>query len=442
MSADTNTVRALSEALGRPGAGSVRASTPAILARLRETSGLPSAGRSNLLWIARIFLEYLARVADDRWEGMTPQMIHDFCAGDWTDPTSGRKPSRSEQSRKQRRWGVRRVLPVLVSTGAFAAGSDIAECLNPQPRAARPGVSDTDPERIAHVIDTWQRRYADSSHGEALAFEARDCVQIAAPAHVSAAKTQLLSVYEALEWGLEKFGTIDRRAVLHPVNVESLIMDPDKAWNASWRAQMRSALRFVGRAVCPDLWPDPPQPIAARDALAPYSSTEEFLLREAASMAGRKPRCERLALSGLTLGAGLSGAQAYRTGTGDIVELSGDRLAVRVQRDRLRIVPIREDYTELVAEARLLRGYGRFFSSSSKAAPTSTAARIRVDGLGHLLIHRARATFVCAHIRAGTPLDVLNEIAGPISGPYLQQMLAHCAGNIDPTQAANRGLLP
>ena len=65
---------------------------------------------------------------------------------------------------------------------------------------------------------------------------------------------------------------------------------------------------------------------------------------------------------------------------------------------------------------------------------------IEVDGQGSLSLRRARATFVCAHIRAGTPLDVLNEIAGPISGAYLQQMLAYCAGSVDPMDAANRGL--
>lgn len=395
-----------------------------------------------MVWLGGDLLEFLARSAQDRPDGVTAEMIDAWCEGDWIDPHTGRRPGQSEASKKQRRWAVPRVLPAAVSTGAIAASSEVAQLAEPLPRASIPGDSDTDPVRIAHVVASWERKDADSSHAKPLIFEARDCVQIAAPAHVSAAKTQLLSVFEALEWGLEKFGTIDRRAVLHPVNVESLIMDPDKGWNDSWRAQMRSALRYVGRAVCPDLWPDQPQPIAARDALAPYSSTEEFMLREAASMAGRKPRCERLALVGLTLGAGLSGAQSYRTGTDDIVDLSGNRLAVRVQRDRLRIVPIRKDYTELVAEARLLRGHGRFFSSDSKAAATSTAARVKVDGLGHLLIHRARATFVCAHIRAGTPLDVLNEIAGPISGPYLQQMLAHCAKSVDPTEAAHKGLLP
>ena len=418
----------------------IGASIPLILARLREIEGLNPATKSNLLWLAKSLLEYLARVAGDRWDNVTQQMIDAWCDGNWEDPETGRRPGQSLLSKKQRRWAARRVMRAAVSTGAIAAGSEVAECLEPQLSAPRPGISDTDPARIAHVIATWKRRGADPETAVPLLAETRECVTIAAPSNVSTAKTMLLCVYLALEWGSQKFGSIDRRAVLHPINVECLTLDPDRDWSDRWRAQMRSALRYVGRAVCPELWPDQPHPIAAKDAARPYDTVDEFMLREAALMAGREPRCERLALPGLTLGAGLSGAQAYRSGTDDIVTLDGGRLGVRVQRDRTRIVPIRKHYTKLVAEACELRPHGAFFSSDKEAAPSRMAAHIEVDGQGSLSLRRARATFVCAHIRAGTPLDVLNEIAGPISGAYLQQMLAYCAGPIDPIDAANRGL--
>ena len=440
---DAGPMQVLSAALDRlPAAGSIRASAPAILAKLRKTPGLEPRNLNNLISRVRSLLEYLARVAGDRWENVTPRMIHDWCEGDWADPASGRVPSRASGSKKVRRWSARRALAAAVPTGAIAAGSEVAQCLEPQRSAARPGVCDTDPARIAHVIATWKRRDADHETAGPLLAETRDCVTIAAPSNVSTAKTMLLCVYLALEWGSQKFGSIDRRAVLHPINVECLTMDPDRDWSDRWRAQMRSALRYVGRAVCHELWPDQPHPIAAKDAARPYDTVDEYMLREAALMAGREPRCERLALPGLTLGAGLSGAQAYRSGTDDIFTLDGDRLGVRVQRGRTRIVPIREHYTKLVAEACELRPHGTFFSSDQEAAPSNVAARIEVGGQGSLSLHRTRATFVCAHIRAGTPLDVLNEIAGPISGAYLQQMLAYCAGPLDPTEAANRGLLP
>ena len=362
---DADPMQVLSAALDRlPAAGSIRASAPAILAKLRETPGLEPANLNNLLSRVRSLLECLARVAGDRWENVTPRMIHDWCEGDWADAGSGRVPSRASGSKKVRRWSARRALAAAVPTGAIAAGSEVAQCLEPQRSAARPGVSDTDAARIAHVIATWKRRGADPETAGPLLAETRDCVTIAAPSNVSTANTMLLCAYLALEWGLQKFGSIDRRAVLHPINVESLTLDPDRDWSDRWRAQMRSALRYVGRAVCPELWPDQPHPIAAKDAARPYDTVDEYMLREAASMAGREPRCERLALVGLTLGAGLSGAQAYRTGTDDIVTLDGDRLGVRVQRGRTRIVP----------QSRSLRTRGVDLLSAHRAAGSAISA--------------------------------------------------------------------
>ncbi len=388
-----------------------------------------------------MFLEYLARVSGDRWENVTPQMVLDFYEGDWTDPKSGRKPGRSEQSRKQRRWGGRRTLASVVALGAIPPGVEVAGCLRPRRNSSRPGISDSDPERIAHVIDTWYRQGTDPAGADPLTAETRKCVTIAAPPSVSTATTMLLSVYLAFEWGLKKFGSINRLAVLHPVNVEALTMDPDHVWSDGWRAQVRSTLRRVGRAVCPEQWPDQPRPIGVREAVAPYDPVDEFMLREAGLMPAREPRCERLALTGLTFGAGLRGTEIFPLGPDDVVRLDGARLGVRVKRDRTRIVPIRKHYTDLIAEACKLRKKGRFFTNDKAAAPSRIAARIKVDNFGHLSIHRARATFVCAHIRAGTPLDALDEIAGPVTGAYLHQMLAYCAELVDPTEAANRGLL-
>lgn len=423
-----------------PAVGSIRASMAAILARLGATPGLTPQSRANAVSRARSLLECLAVVAGDRWESVTARMLWDWCDGLYAVEASKPAPSRSPGSKKVRRSAARKVLRAAVSTGAITADSDIARCLELPSGDPQPGASDTDPERIAHAIETWQPRDADPSHAEPIIVEARKCVTVAAPASVNKAKRYLLCVFVALESGLEEFGRIDHRVVLHPVNVECFVMNPDRGWTDGWRSHVRSVLRDIGRTVCPDLWPDRPQPIAARDAVAPYDGIDEYMLHEAALMAGRKPRCERLALTGLTLGAGLSGAEAQLARTEDIVELGGDRLGVRVHRVRDRIVPIRRAYTSLVAEARDLRGEGRFFASDSNAAASSTAANIRVDGQGSLSLHRARATFVCAHIRVGTSLAVLDEIAGPISGEYLQQMLAYCDGSIDPADAAVRGL--
>ena len=114
---DAGPMQVLSAALDRlPAAGSIRASTPAILAKLRETPGLEPRNLNNLLSRVRSLLECLARVAGDRWENVTPRMIHDWCEGDWADAGSGRVPSRASGSKKVRRWSAR--------TGAGGGGPD------------------------------------------------------------------------------------------------------------------------------------------------------------------------------------------------------------------------------------------------------------------------------------------------------------------------------
>lgn len=429
------------EASGRRAAGgSIRAATPATLDRLRQDPGRSSEGRSNLVWLGGSMLEILACAAGDCPKSVTATMMGDWCEGDWIDPRTGRRPSQSEQSKKQRRWAARRVLPAAVSTGAIAARSEVARFLEPRPGACLPGDSDSDPVRVAHVTASWQRRYADPSHAQQLTAEARKCVEIAAPANVSTAKMLLLIVYLALEWGLRTLGTADPHTVLHPVNVEALTMDPSREWKDGWRAQMRSGLRRVGRAVCPQHWPDEPQPIPARNAAKPYDPVDEFVFREAALMTDRALRCERPWLIAATLGAGLRGTEAHPLGPDDIVSLDGGRLGIKVLRDRQRIIPVRAAYTDLVREASTRCGRDRFFESDNPASVSNVATRLTVQGLGRLDLHRARATFVCAHISAGTPLVDLNEIAGPITGSYLQQMLGHCADPADPLDAANRGL--
>ena len=88
---------------GVAASGSIRASIPLTLARLREAEGLSPATRSNLLWLAKSLMEYLARAAGDRWANVTREMIDAWCDGAWADPQTGRRPGQSPLSKKQRR---------------------------------------------------------------------------------------------------------------------------------------------------------------------------------------------------------------------------------------------------------------------------------------------------------------------------------------------------
>lgn len=425
---------------GVAGSGSIRASIPLILAGLRETKELSPATRSNLLWLAKSLLEHLARVADDNWANVTREMIDAWCDGAWADPQTGRRPGQSPLSRKQRRWAARRVARAADAAGLISPDSAIAGLADGTRPRTRP--ADGDADRVALTIELWCPGDERSRAATPLLGIARAWVKHAEPPTASAAVTWLRIVTDALLWSEAELSTADADYVLHPHNVESFAMDPARGWSDGWRAQARSVLRRVGRAVCPGLWPDGPQRIGARDAAAPYSAVDEFLFRESAAMAGRKLRCERLWLTAATLGAGLRGTEAHARGPADLVSLDGGRLGITVHRDGPRVVPVRAAYTDLVREASELCGPNRFFDSDNLNAASNVATRLAVEGLGRLDLHRARATFVCAHIRAGTPLDVLSEIAGPITGSYLQQMLGHCAAPADPVDAANRGLGP
>lgn len=429
------------EICGGGARGSIRASIPLILARLRETEGVSPATKSNLLWLANSLLEYLARVADDRWANVTRSMIDRWCDGDWEDPKTGRRPGRSALSTKQRRWAMRRTVRAAVAAGQIPAASAIAGLAETAPQRRRRAAADnSDRGPIAVAIELWCPTDERARAATGLQAVAREWVTCAGPPSGSAAVTWLRIVIDALLWADGELGTAEADYVLHPRNVETFAMDPARGWADGRRAQVRTVLRRVGRAVCPGLWPEGPQPIGARDAAVPYSTVDEFLFCEAATMAGRQLRCERLWLTAATLGAGLRGVEAHALGPSQVVCLDAGRLGIRVLRDRPRIVPVRAAYSALVVEAIDLCGRDRFFESDSPAAASRLATRLAVQGLGRLDLHRARATFVCAHISAGTPLDVLDEIAGPVTGWYLHQMLRHCAGPGDPVEAANRGL--
>ena len=425
----------------REASGSIRASIPTILAELRKIDGLSPATKSNLLWLAKSLLEYLARVAGDRWADVVLQMFDAWCDGDWADPATGRRPGQSRLSKKQRRWAVPRAVRAAIATRSLPSDSAVADLADTsRQRRRRDGVADDDPDHIERVIELWRPRDERSLAATLLLATAREWVTRTGPPSGSSATGWLRIATDALLWSEGELGTADPDYVLHPRNVEAFTIDPARGWSGGWRAQARSVLRRIGRTVCPQLWPDGPVPIGARDAVVPYSAVDEFSFRESALMTGRKLRCERLWLVAATLGAGLRGTEAYGLGPGDLVDLDTGRLGIEVQRDRQRIVPIRERYTALAVEARDLCGRVRFFESDNPAAPSRLATRLAVDGLGRLQLHRARATFVCAHINAGTALEVLNEIAGPITASYLQQMLAHCAEPADPVGTAIRGL--
>ena len=412
--------------------------------RLRDGSGRKPSTIRELERHAGDFLDVVAIAAGDRWSQALGRHFEDFCAGRSTIPRTGRLPNATPGARNVRRWGAVGVVRVARDLGVLAPEGELVLLADP-PAVVDPirELPDDDPRRIRQALSEYRPR-TDSEDEEARVQEFLPTIQEVTlatnPRTAPAATTTAKCVTELMLWADDEMDTTAPADILRPPNVEAFIHDPAHDWTTAWRRTMRSVLRNVGRAVCPELWPDEPTIIGHTSAPLPYDAVDEHLLREAALMEGCAARCERLWLTAATIGGGLSAADAFRTGPDGIVNLDGGRLGVAVQRDRERIVPIREQYTDLVAEARELCDQPAFFDTTSKARAYNRAAKIRVGGLGRLLIPRARATFVCAHIRGGTALANLNEFAGPISAAYLQHMLGHCAESVDPLEAANRSL--
>ena len=71
-------------------------------------------------------------------------------------------------------------------------------------------------------------------------------------------------------------------------------------------------------------------------------------------------------------------------------------------------------------------------------AAARAANRRRIGGTS-LSLRRARATWLTAHLVAGTPPLVLREIVGPLSAATLDDLLT-AAHTISPEQAITEGL--
>ena len=127
-------------------------------------------------------------------------------------------------------------------------------------------------------------------------------------------------------------------------------------------------------------------------------------------------------------GAGMRGPEIGAAETSDLHETAEGRLVVRVRGSDARLVPIRASWTDTARRAiQLVQDRSepcrRFIPAQDRNAPARAANRLRV-GDDSLSLRRARATWLTAHLAAGTPLPVLREVAGPLSAATLDDLLA------------------
>ena len=276
------------------------------------------------------------------------------------------------------------------------------------------------------VIATWVPHAARNAHPSVLA-EARTVAAAMHPDTPLAARRLL--------WALAPFGVWAHRTVgsftadtINARNVEVWATTVNRDRPRGWRNAARSVLRQVGRAVNPLGWPEQPDEVGRPPACPPYDAIDEALYREAAGLPGVDDLATTLWVAAASCGAGMRGPEISAAELDDLSPVGADRLAVQVRGRDARLTPIRSDWTDTTRQALTLARQrpercARFIIPQDRNAAARAANRIRIGDTA-LSLRRARATWLTAHLEAGTPLPVLREIAGPLATATLDDLLA------------------
>ena len=246
-------------------------------------------------------------------------------------------------------------------------------------------------------------------------------------------------------WLRKTLGSLNA-AMLNDRNIEVWIHSSNRR-DTGWQHLAQALLRRVGRAVNPDGVAQPKN-IGRRPAVRAYDFGIEAVFRQTAELPTSGDQSGRLWVPAATFGAGLNGIDAHAAQTGDLHELGDGRLATEVRGRNPRVVPIRAYWTETARRAAQLahqrHGDGsstRFIGAADKNAVTRIAASLDF-GQGGLSLRRARATWLTAHLLAGTPLVALRIIAGGVSGPTLTELIDVAVDGVDADTAVRQGLGP
>jgi hypothetical protein len=202
---------------------------------------------------------------------------------------------------------------------------------------------------------------------------------------------------------------------------------------SSTRGTYRSALYRLAEAACGPPG-QRPTPFAGARAPAPYSPAERAELAAVAA-AQRDPvkRSSALALVVFGIGAGLQPGELVPLRGTDVTR-HGRQVVVSVSGPTARVVPVTADYARRAWElARRAgsdfvfrpgpadRGYKNFVSNFARGLAADPAAP-------RLSLRRARSSFICYHLAAGTPVPVLLAMTGIAEAGSLARYARHVSG--------------
>jgi integrase len=192
----------------------------------------------------------------------------------------------------------------------------------------------------------------------------------------------------------------------------------------------RSALRRAAGGGRPAL----ATPFSGSPAKAPYSAEETAeLFAVAASQRAPWRRASALALLVLGLGAGLRPGE-LAAATGDDVVIGQSGVAVRVGLGSGRVVPVLGAYAKTLAHQANQAGPGYLFCPGEADRSyynfvNNFCYHLQADpGAPRLCLRRARSSFICDHLAAGTPLRELLYISGISEVESLLRYARHVPG--------------
>lgn len=202
---------------------------------------------------------------------------------------------------------------------------------------------------------------------------------------------------------------------------------------SSTRGTYRSVLyRFAGQ-----VHGDPAcraTPFAGAKAPAPYSAGERAGLAAAARAQGDPAkRFSALAMVVFGVGAGLRPGELASLRGSDVTR-HGGRVVVHVTAGGGRAVPVAPAYAVRAAELASRAGNGFVF----RPGPADRGYKNFVNGYARCLawdpgvpplsMGRARSSFICDHLAAGTPLRTLLAISGILEAESLARYVRHVPG--------------
>lgn len=201
---------------------------------------------------------------------------------------------------------------------------------------------------------------------------------------------------------------------------------------SSTRGTYRSALYRLAAAVHGGPGQQP-TPLAGAKALPPYSRAERAELAAIAAAQRDPARASVLALVVFGIGAGLRPGELVALRGGDVFR-RGRQVMVQVSGPGARVVPVTAGYAGRAWELARRAGSGFVFrpgpaDRSYKNFVTNFARGLTADPAAPgLSLRRARSSFICDHLAAGTPVGVLLSVTGIAEAGSLARYARRVAG--------------